>query len=356
MTEALNPPTQPLSKPHDRKLLDAKGFGLKPIIFPHVDKINSFNDLAVAMKGTASGARDLGEAVEAIQAMIKDKGCTVVMTLSGNATPFTTLIAEFIDRGIVRAVVTTGSIVTHSFSAERGRSLLQVKDPDAVDDSALYNVGGNRIYDTLELENSLSEGYKTLQKLTDKMDPTVVLASADVTRAIGDLLNSKFPQNNGLLHAAAKANVPVFVPSFTDCEIGLDFLGQNLKRRKDGKEELKFDAFLDVERYFDLIKKADTVGIIELGGGTPRNWGQQIGPFADILSEQGLEPKSLIIRIKYAVRLCSAPPGEGGLSGCTFAEGRSWGKFLREEDGGMFAEVVGDYSISFPMICAAVLK
>ena len=88
----------------------------------------------------------------------------------------------------------------------------------------------------------------------------------------------------------------------------------------------------------------------------PRNWGQQIGPFADILTEKGLEPKSLIIRIKYAVRMCSAPSTEGGLSGCTFSEGRSWGKFLPEEDGGKFAEIIGDYSLSFPLICAAIFE
>ena len=69
-----------------------------------------------------------------------------------------------------------------------------------------------------------------------------------------------------------------------------------------------------------------------------------------------MEPKSLVIRIKYGVRICSAPSTEGGLSGCTFSEGRSWGKFLTEEAGGMFSEITSDYSIVFPIIVQAMME
>jgi deoxyhypusine synthase len=206
------------------------------------------------------------------------------------------------------------------------------------------------------LETSLNEGYEALSDLTSKMMAERNVGSADVTKAVGDYLNEKFPKVNGLLHAAARAGVPIFIPAFSDCELGLDFHAQNLERRDAGRQEVAYSAFKDWEQYCRLIKGAKTVGILELGGGVPRNWAQQVGPFYDILTEKKLEPKSLIIRIKYAVRICSAPGTEGGLSGCGFSEGRSWGKFLAEDAGGMNAEIVGDYTLAFPLLCQAILE
>ena len=355
-TQAMTPPVEPMKKPHERKLGHGKEHGMKPVTFPHPDKIKTFSDLAKAMGETTAGARDVGKAVEVIRAMMSDKGCFVVLTLSGNATPFTTLIAELIDRKIVHCVVSTGSIVTHSFSVERGRPMFKIEDPDAIDDAWFYNRGYNRIYDVVELEDSLNEGYDILHQVTDSLEPDEPVCSADITRFLGEHLNEHFPKENGVLHAAARAGIPIFIPAFTDCEVGLDFHAQNLQRRKEEDPEIFFNAFEDVERYYELIKSAKVIGIIELGGGVPRNWAQQIGPFADILSEKAMEPKSLVIRIKYGVRICSAPSTEGGLSGCTFSEGRSWGKFLTEEAGGMFSEITSDYSIVFPIIVQAMME
>jgi deoxyhypusine synthase len=352
----MNPPVEEMRKPHERKLGTGKEHGMKPVTFPHPNEIHTFGDLTKAMGETTAGARDLGKAVEVVKAMMADEGCTVVLTLSGNATPFTTLIAELIDRKIVHAVVSTGSIVTHTFSAERGRPMFQIEDPDAIDDNWFYNRGYNRIYDVVELESSLNEGYDLLRSVTDTMIEDASVSSADITKAIGKQLNEKFPEPNGLLHAAERAGVPIFIPAFSDCEVGLDFHAQNLERRAAGKPEVLYSAFKDLEQYCAVIKAAKTVGVLELGGGVPRNWAQQVGPFFDILTAKKMEPKDLIVRIKYAVRICSAPGTEGGLSGCGFAEGRSWGKFLDEQSGGMNAEIVGDYSLAFPLLCAAVLE
>jgi deoxyhypusine synthase len=170
------------------------------------------------------------------------------------------------------------------------------------------------------------------------------------------MLNIEYPEQNGLLHAAARAGVPVFIPSFSDCEIGLDFNSQNLSRRKEGEPEIMFDAFGDWEEYVELIRGAKTLGIITLGGGVPRNWAQQVGPFCDILTEKHLAPKNLLVRFRYAVRICTASSTEAGLSGCSYSEGRSWGKFVEEGKGGQFAEVVADYSTVLPLLVAAILE
>lgn len=354
--QAISPPVEKMKRPQERKLGTGTEHGMEPITFPQPDKIKSIGDLTRAMAETTAAGRDLGKAVEVVKAMAADKGCKVVLTLSGNATPFTTVIGELIDRKIVHAVVSTGSIVTHSFSAERGRPMFKIDDPDATDDNWFYNRGYNRIYDVVELEDSLNEGYDILHEVTDSLDPNVMVTSADITKLIGERLNEDYPEVNGLLHAAAANSVPVFVPSFTDCEIGLDFHSQNLERRKAGNPEVFYDGFGDWDQYAEFVSGSKTMGIITLGGGVPRNWAQQVGPYYDILVEKRMAPKSTFIRFKYGIRICSAPSTEGGLSGCTYSEGRSWGKFLHDDDGGQFCEVISDYSLAFPLLAQAVLE
>jgi deoxyhypusine synthase len=363
--QAISPPVAPLPKPHERKLGHGHEHGMKAIEFPNPSDIKTFSDLAEAMGQTTAGGRDLSKAVEVAKAMVADKDCFVVLTLSGNCTPLTVLISELIDRGIVNVVVSTGAIMTHSFSVERGRPMFQVDDPEAIDDNWFYAKGYNRIYDCVELEESLNEGFDILREITDSLDPDTLVTSADITQLIGAYLNEHFPKERGILHSAEKAGVPVFVPAFSDSELGLDFFAQNLIREKEGGSALMFDSFGDWQRYADLIKEhRDSCGIITLGGGTPRNWSQQVGPSFDILTEYGVEPKSLIMRFKYAVRICSAPGTEAGLSSCSYSEGRSWGKLWPSKNEGahkndivgMNAEVVGDFTLAFPLLAACLIE
>jgi deoxyhypusine synthase len=78
-----------------------------------------------------------------------------------------------------------------------------------------------------------------------------------------------------------------------------------------------------------------------------------VGPFLELLHTRlNLELPEL--RFTYGVRLCPEPPHWGGLSGCTFKEGVSWGKFRSPEEGGRFAEVLCDATIAWPVLLKAV--
>ncbi|MFQ5560316.1 MAG: deoxyhypusine synthase family protein, partial [Nitrospinota bacterium] len=44
------------------------------------------------------------------------------------------------------------------------------------------------------------------------------------------------------------------------------------------------------------------------------------------------------------------PPTLGGLSGCSYSEGVSWGKFASKKEGGEFAEIYCDYTMVLPWI------
>jgi deoxyhypusine synthase len=61
-------------------------------------------------------------------------------------------------------------------------------------------------------------------------------------------------------------------------------------------------------------------------------------------------------RYNYGLRICPEPVNWGVLSGSTYTEAVSWGKFVPLEEGGSFAEVLDDATAARPLIVAAVLQ
>jgi deoxyhypusine synthase len=119
------------------------------------------------------------------------------------------------------------------------------------------------------------------------------------------------------------------------------------------KMTLNFNPFIDLGSYTQRILKSSKLGIFTVGAGVPRNWAQQVGPFLEILQGRFKKPLSLK-RFSYGVRICPEPAHWGGLSGCTYSEGISWGKFIPLEEGGRYAEVLCDATIAWPVVMAGV--
>jgi deoxyhypusine synthase len=147
----------------------------------------------------------------------------------------------------------------------------------------------------------------------------------------------------------------VFVPAFTDSELGLDVALQMRRCRMAGKPPPLYDGFADLEAYTSLVLSGKRLGIFTVGGGVPRNWAQQVGPYLEITKKRiGVETP--LRRIQYGVRLCPEPVHWGGLSGCTYSEGVSWGKFVPLEEGGRYAEVLADATIAWPVLAQAAAE
>jgi len=158
-----------------------------------------------------------------------------------------------------------------------------------------------------------------------------------------------------ILRSAVNKGVPIYVPAFTDSELGLDFAIFNRRLAAEGKETFRFDPFLDLEDFADRVRGAETLGIFTIGGGVPRNWAQQVAPYLEISADRlGLDEP--IRRYRYAVRICPEPEHWGGLSGCSYTEGVSWGKFVPESEGGRHVEVHADATIAWPIVVRAVLE
>jgi deoxyhypusine synthase len=328
---------------------------------PRIDDLHNISDALEHMGRMTTGARDMGEAADVLCAMFSDDSCKVVLSLSGVASvgKLDLIIADLMDRGHIDAVVSTGAVITHGSSYEMGNHMYQIphKDEESeTQDTKFYNEGYNRVFDTVELEKSLEKtGDVVHHCLGGFIDNGVsTFSSAALHREMGEYFNEHFPDEDGLLHSAARNGVPVFVPSFTDSEIGLSVARYYFEHQDC---PCRFDAFLDLDEYGEFAHDAERLGIITLGGGVPRNWAQQIGPFFDELEGHDLiEKKDKPVRFQYGVRICPEFTRWGGLSGCTYSEGISWGKFLPTAEGGKFAEVYCDYTATFPLLIAGVME
>jgi deoxyhypusine synthase len=159
--------------------------------------------------------------------------------------------------------------------------------------------------------------------------------------------------------------VPIYIPAFTDSEMGLDVASflieqQVLREGADFEATMAdlrttFDPFRDLVSYANLIRASPRVGIFTIGGGVPRNWAQQASPFLDYLNAK-LKRDEVLNRFRYGVRICPEPVHWGGLSGCTYSEGVSWGKFLPVSEGGRYAEVYADATLVWPLLVKAVIE
>jgi deoxyhypusine synthase len=328
--------------------------GLQPLAPLDPSRTQSVDALVRAMGGTAFGGRCLGEAADVLEAMVRDESCFRVLTVSGAMTIAKQglVICEMIDRGWVQAIVSTGALMTHGLS--EGAGMLHFKHKPSMRDEDLYEKGYNRVYDTIELEKNLDDVERLLQESLEGLPEGTVLSSRLVCERLG-LMLQKRGVDRAVLKSALERDVPVYIPAFTDSELGLDLSIHNHLRAKAGQHTFGFDPFLDLDDFAKCVRQHDRLGIFTIGGGVPRNWAQQVSPYLEILRSR-LGSSEPVRRYRYAVRICPEPVHWGGLSGCTYSEGVSWGKFLPPEEGGRFSEVLADATIAWPLIVRAVIE
>lgn len=346
-----------MSKPRDEKKFgDGVSDGLEPLQPLDVAAAKTCDELLAGMAKTAFGGRQLGEAAEVLVEMVADPNCWVVGTFSGAMTVAKQglMIVEMIERGLLNAIVSTGALMTHGLV--EGAGMKHFKHSAHMDDVELFERGYDRVYDTLELESNLGELERTVSEVLERWDPQQKLSSRTFLGAIGRHISEQ-ALGRSILGSAYEHDVPVYVPAFTDSELALDVALHNELRAKEGRPTLEFDPFLDLQHFRQLASAQKTLGVFTIGGGVPRNWAQQVACYEDLRRSRfpELAPGN-VVRYRYGVRICPEPVHWGGLSGCTYSEGVSWGKFTAPQHGGRFAEVYADATIAWPILLKAVLE
>ena len=340
------------------KLSDPKDAGLEPLEALDPDEIEDFDALLRAMSKTAFGGRAMGEALDVLETMVRDPKCHVVLTLSGAMTvaKMGKIICAMIDKGWVDTIISTGALMAHGFIESLGLQHYKY-DRQRMDDVHLCKAGLNRVYDTLEPEWNFMQAEEVISAVLEEIKGERYLCSQSLCSAIGRHLSRNY-SGKGILKSAYEREVAVYIPAFTDSELALDVATdlltrfQSFGRAEDDPAKLpfQFNPFLDLFHYTRRMVQAERLGIFTIGGGVPRNWAQQLGPFVEIASQRLPELEWEAKRFQYGVRICPEPDHWGGLSGCSYEEGISWGKFVPPELGGRFAEVHADATIAWPIL------
>ena len=356
-----------------RHFHDGADDGLEALQSLDPETIHSFSDLLGAMKKTAFGGRRLGEAFDILTAMVEDPECTVVLTISGAMTiaKMGKIITSMIDHEMVQLVVSTGALMAHGMSEAVGQT--HYKYQPSMSDVELFEKGYNRVYDTLEMELNLNHVEQVVGDTLKRLNSSEAISSERLTRELGRTLHEQF-EGPAILKSAFLKGVPVFIPAFTDSELGLDVsiwaMQKSFEHRQgpspsdpsdsDLWKRLQlhlptYNPYLDLNSYTERLLSAKRLGIVTIGGGVPRNWAQQTPPYIEILNLR-LGVDFTPPRFQFGVRICPEPDYWGGLSGCTYQEGVSWGKFVPPSEGGQFAEVLSDATVVWPLLMVALLE
>ena len=273
--------------------------------------------------------------------MADDRDCTRVVTVSGAMTvgKMGRVLCEMIDAGLAQIIVCTGAVMAHGLSEAIGCT--HYKHDPRLGDKQLYDWGYNRVYDTLEMEANFWHAQELVSEVLSGWDWSQPACSWQINRELGRKLVEK-GQMPSILGCAFRRDVPVYVPGVDRFRIGPGrghlLPGAGISPRREADLEAfftrapSFNPFLDLCDYARRSFGAGRLGIFTVGGGVPRNWAQQAGPFADIINMR-LGTKLTVPRFRYGVRICPEPVHWGGLSGCTYTEGVSWGKFMSRRGG-----------------------
>lgn len=292
------------------------------------------------------------DGAETLRCMIADPDCTVFLTMSGAMTiaKMGLLICDIIDEGWVQAVSTTGALMAHGLTESIG--LKHYKYDPAFSDAFLAERKLNRVTDTLEPESNLDRVEEIVANVLERWSPDTPISSFLLNARIGAYLAKHFPEERGILKSAYERNVPVFIPAFSDSEIGNDTYIHFLKRVECGLRPLCYDHEQDTSRLIRIATKAKKTGIFTIGGGVPRNWIQNVFPLIEIINDRTGRNYPMR-KLSYGCRINPDPMDLGHLSGCTYSEGMSWRKM---DTHGQFSHIPTDATLVLPFLIKYLLE
>ncbi len=313
---------------------------------PHIklDPKMKIKDIVEVYARSGYNARKLGEAAKLYSKMIKEDA-VICLTVSGAMTPvgFGGIIQTLIERGFVDWIITTGANVYHEDHFAWGFPIKQ--GHTEVDDMKLYEKEIVRIrdvfikfYETLEAEDQV------VQKMFKENLIDKPFTSAEFCNLMGNITKkkAKFPKKS-FIASAYEYDVPVYAPALIDSSLAL-----NLAVHRFRDKVYNLDFVREIIEQAAIVYHSKKSGIVELGGGVPKNSAQQTGPLLDQILRRNDGGQD------YIIQITDARPDTGGLSGATLQEGKSWGK-VHDAHQDMIT-VYADSTIAFPIIALYVLS
>ena len=287
-------------------------------------------DLVKQMESCGFQATELKQAPEVIIKM-KKNGAKIYLTFTSNmaTSGLRGLFAQIIEMGLIDIVVTGVGAIEEDIMRAKGEEF--VIGNFGVDDVELHEKGVNRVGNLFVTNESYCNFEDLMRPMLKKLYQEKNRWNvSDMLKKFGEELEDE----NSILYQAAKKNVPVFVPGITDGALGFHlFLFQQ------EKPDFVVDVINDFKKLTYYTTHDDKKGVIALGGG--------------IAKHQALLACILNGGMDYAVYMTTDQEFAGSMSGASTREAKSWGKIKDDSDA---ATVIGDVSITFPLMMCYVLE
>ncbi len=283
----------------------------------HID-IKSFDSTPIvdAMREMSFTSRDTANATDILNRMIRDKDCSIILTLAGSTSAggCMQVYVDMVKNKMVDAIVATGaSIVDMDFFEALG--FKHYKGIATADDKDLRDHYIDRIYDTYIDEEELQVCDLTVNKIAESLEKRPY-SSREFIREMGRYLTKNSKKKDSLVQACFENNVPIFCPAFTDSSAGFGLV----KHQWDNPDShLSIDSVKDFLELTKIKMAAKITGLFMIGGGVPKNFVQDTVICAEMLG-------SNVPMHKYAVQITVADPRDGACSSSTLKEASSWGK------------------------------
>ena len=299
----------------------------------HID-MTAFDarEIIDAMAKMSFTSRDLARAAEIYNAMLADKGCSIILTLAGSTSAggCMQVYADLIKYNMVDAVVATGaSIVDMDFFEALG--FRHYRGDAAADDNYLRDLAIDRIYDTYIDEEDLQSCDHAIAEIADGLEPRAYTSREFISAMGAYLASGKARKPGSLVQTAYENQVPVFCPAFADCSAGF---GLVMHQDRNPERHVTLDSIRDFRELTDIKIEAGTTGLLMVGGGVPKNFAQDTVVCAEMLGQS-------VEMHKYAVQITVADVRDGACSSSTLKEASSWGKVDTAMEQMVFAEAGG---------------
>ncbi len=295
----------------------------------HID-VASFDSTPIidAMRDMAFSSGDAAAAADIFRRMIRDDGCTNILTLAGStsAAGCMKIYADMVRYGMIDVIVATGaSIVDMDFFEALG--FRHYKGSHTADDKLLRKNYVDRIYDVFIDEEELQQCDMAVKKIADGL-PARPYSSREIIREMGRYLCAHAVKSHSLVQTAFEKGVPVFCPAFTDSSAGFGLVKHQVENPG---RHITLDSIKDFLELTRIKIAAERTGLFVIGGGVPKNFAQDVVICAEILGHQ-------VPMHQYAVQITVADVRDGACSGSTFKEATSWGKVDTAHEQMVFAE------------------
>lgn len=298
-------------------------------VVQHID-IASFDARPIidSMAQMSFTARDTARAAGIFNAMLADPDCSIILTLAGSTSAggCMKLYADMLKYNMVDAIVATGaSIVDMDFFEALGFKHYQ--GTTELDDRMLRDLYIDRIYDTFIDEEQLQVCDHAIGKIADSLEARPH-SSREFIKEMGRFLKGNSVKKDSLVELAFDLDVPIFCPAFSDCSAGFGLVTHQVKNPD---KHLTIDSVKDFRELTEIKIKANTTGLLMIGGGVPKNFAQDTVVCAEILGHE-------VEMHKYAVQITVADSRDGACSSSTLKEACSWGKVDKSFEQMVYAE------------------